>query len=270
MTLSGIVCIREECLIILLMSRRFQGSEMAEKKSKRKAFSGDFERELPKGKIEPYRLWFEYLKFALQEPWHDVLNSDFDEWWPSHWKPLFTVTASVKVIDTREQIVEAIDDDSFIFLRILKKGGRNRIERDVKSLLKGRLATGREIDSPRPQFGISAARSINYRSLRAMLKFLQLFRLHKNVEDATEAYCNWAKAWNEKVKEQNRPQVYIPQPLSTFCNAIEEHRKDQAKSRRRIKQSVHYNNCRSDVMRLLRKAQIVVRNVERGVFPGRG
>ena len=62
-----------------------------------KAFSGDLVDELPRGKIEPYRLWFEYLKFALKtqpgrvnrkfyESWGNVETEDFDEWFKQNWK----------------------------------------------------------------------------------------------------------------------------------------------------------------------------------------
>ena len=33
-----------------------------------KAFSGDGEYVLPARKVEPYRLWFEFLKLALKDP----------------------------------------------------------------------------------------------------------------------------------------------------------------------------------------------------------
>lgn len=259
-----------------------KGADVADrKKSPRKAFSGDFERELPKGKVEPYRLWFEYLKFALQEPshrvdlalyepWHDVLNSDFDEWWATHWKPLFTVPASVSVIGTREQIASAIEDDSIVIIQVSKNGGKERVEKDIKKLLAGVL---KKPSSPRryePPFSISSQRSINYSSLRAMLKLLQLVRQHKYVEEAVEAYCNWANAWNSEKRQKgwNRPEIFVPGPLTTFLREIEAHRKDQASSTRRVKQSVQFNNARNDVSRLVRKAQKIIKNVERGSFPG--
>ena len=57
----------------------------------RRAFTGDHIKELPKGKIEPYRLWFEFLKLALEiqpdkvdkkfyAPWGDISKLTFNEW----------------------------------------------------------------------------------------------------------------------------------------------------------------------------------------------
>lgn len=253
----------------------------AKKKSSRKAFSGDFERELPKGKIEPYRLWFEYLKFALQEPshkvdlklyepWHDVLNSDFDEWWVSHWKPLFTVPASVSLVTSGEAALVALADSDSIVVRISKRGGKLRVEKDIKKLMQTFAGTVKSTAVSKPLFSLNAKRSINCAALRAMLKLLQLLRQHKYVEEATEAYCSWAREWNSKkqAKNWNRPDIFIPSPLTTFLREIEKHRVEQSKSTRRVNQSTAYKNARSDVGRLVKKAKGIVSRVERGTFPG--
>lgn len=251
------------------------------KKSPRKAFTGDFERELPKGKVEPYRLWFEYLKFALQEPahkvdlalyepWHDVLNSDFDEWWKDHWKPLFTIPASVALLASRDDIVASADREDVIVIQISRSGGKERVEKDIKKLLTGILKKQNSASCNVPRFSVSSKRSIHYPSLRAMLKLLQLMRIHKYVEEATEAYCRWAYAWNaeREKKDWNKPDIFIPGPLTTFLREIEEHRKAQAGSVRRVKQTPQYNNAKNDVSRLVRKARTLLKNVERGKFPG--
>jgi hypothetical protein len=251
------------------------------KKSPRKAFTGDFERELPKGKVEPYRLWFEYLKFALQEPahkvdlalyepWHDVLTRDFDEWWKEHWKPLFTIPASVSLLTTHDEIVSSAGRDDVIVIRVSRSGGKDRVEKDIKKLLTGILKKQSSPNRNEPAFSVSSKRSMNYPSLRAMLKLLQLMRVHKYVEEATEAYCRWAYAWNaeRQKKDWNKPDIFVPGPLTTFLREIEEHRKVQAGSVRRTKQSPQYNNAKNDVSRLVRKAQKILRNVERGKFPG--
>jgi hypothetical protein len=253
----------------------------ANMKPRRKAFSGDFERELPKGKMEPYRLWFEYLKFALQEPshkvdmrlyepWHDVLNSDFDEWWVSHWKPLFTVPASVSLITSHEAASAALADVDAVVVRVSRRGGRLRVEKDIKKLLKTVTGAVKSSAAPKPLFSLTSKRSINYAALRAMLKLLQLLRQHKYIEDATEAYCSWAGEWNaqRKANDWNRPDVFIPSPLTTFRREIESHRAEQSKSTRRVKQSPTYNNARSDVGRLVKKGKSIVGKVERGIFPG--
>ena len=82
-----------------------QSRQMAQKE-----FAGDPQHRLPKGKVEPYRLWFEYLKVALRHPefkvdayifqdWHVSSDMEFDKWWSEHLRQLFAMRAETAVID---------------------------------------------------------------------------------------------------------------------------------------------------------------------------
>ena len=67
------------------------------------AWGGDGRYVLPAKKIEPYRLWFEFLKAALRDPdievnkrlykeWGDVDGQTFNTWWDTGaWRNLFAV-----------------------------------------------------------------------------------------------------------------------------------------------------------------------------------
>ncbi len=73
-------------------------------------FAGDSSFRLPKGTIEPYRLWFEYLKVADRHPnievdrslygnWGAIEGVAFDDWWSKHWRELFATQAETAVIE---------------------------------------------------------------------------------------------------------------------------------------------------------------------------
>ena len=73
-------------------------------------WKGDESKLLPVQQVEPYRLWFEFLKLAHKDPdisvnkklyaaWDDVENEKFDVWWSSHWRDLFAVDIGVREYD---------------------------------------------------------------------------------------------------------------------------------------------------------------------------
>ena len=87
----------------------------------RKAFSTDYELDLPWGRIEPYRLWFEYLKFAYNHPdykslidnriyesWGDVANEKFNDWWDRNWRKLFAIPASIEILKNATEQEDSI------------------------------------------------------------------------------------------------------------------------------------------------------------------
>jgi len=79
------------------------------------AWAGDGTYVLPARKVEPYRLWFEYLKLAcrdseikvdkkLYESWGDFEKLSFDEWWGPNWRELFAVETGVRVMERDEAL----------------------------------------------------------------------------------------------------------------------------------------------------------------------
>ena len=162
------------------------------------AFSGDFVDELPKAKVEGYRLWFEYLRFGLSDPmlkvqesiyapWGDVRGSEFRTWWSQNWKQLFAIPANVRIVDRLESIEGILGNPDVLVVEIHRTGTETQRLDDVRKAM--RLRFGRStLKSPvKPRFEISAKRNVHYPALRSMLRFLQLYAEKKTLEDATVA-----------------------------------------------------------------------------------
>lgn len=80
-----------------------------------KAWSGDGEYVLPAIKVEPYRLWFEFLKLALKDPdikvdkliyksWGDVETLTFEKWWSANWRNLLAVETGIRLMERDESL----------------------------------------------------------------------------------------------------------------------------------------------------------------------
>lgn len=247
----------------------------------RKAFSGDLVHELPKGKIEPYRLWFEYLKLALQiypsrvdkafyESWGDVEKLDFDEWFKDNWKKLFATPASVSILSDATDINDALNNPDTLVIRVSSNAPIRRQIADFTKALKA-LPRSKTVKFPtEPRFVITSKRSMNLAQLRAKLKLLKLFYDLQDLERSAVAYYDWATTWNEGLRGKKKPknQIFIPSPIENLIEEIKLFEGDQKKSKRKLKKPVLYNNARSDLRRFLRKGEKVLSNVEKGIFPG--
>jgi hypothetical protein len=230
-----------------------------------KSFAGNAGKRLPKGKTEPYRLWFEYLKLALRIPeikvdkslyrsWGGVQHEDFDTWWSRNWSDLFAMEPGTKVLTTVAEAKDAFKDPTAVVLRVSLAETKKRRVMDINDALRKLPRSTRPRKSP---FELSSKRSINLKTLRAMLKFYTLYEdNNRDIEATSIAYLKWSRAWNEKVqsKNWNRPRVYQPPFLNQFVNEIVggEKRPD----------------LRSQARRFLRKGEKVLRNVAIGKFPG--
>ena len=103
----------------------------------REKYSGDGTYYLAARQVEPYRLWFEFLKLAHKDEdisvdyehyaeWGDFYNQSFNDWWAGErWRTLFGVDVGVRLIDRNEKIKE---DSSAITVRM-------SLSRDVKETL---------------------------------------------------------------------------------------------------------------------------------------
>ena len=244
----------------------------------KKAFSGDFVHELPKGMIEGYRLWFEYLKFALTdpsvkvqgsvyEPWGDVTASVFKSWWSQHWRQLFAVPANVRIVDDIKYAGALIDDPDVMIVAIHRAGTESQRLDDVRKAIRLRFGKSTSKSAFKPQFEITAKRNVHYPALRSMLRFLRLYAQSKNLEDATSAYMEWVRARNDKVKGTKREPSQIPKTLERFYQEIKLHQ-DDVKKYGRAKQSQKYNNAKNDARKFLAQGRKVLANVAKGQFPG--
>jgi hypothetical protein len=244
----------------------------------KKAFSGDFVHELPKGKVEGYRLWFEYLKFALNdssvkihnavyEPWGDVAAATFSDWWSQHWRELFAVPANVRVINGSDKLAQSLSDRDVLVIAIHRTGTETQRLEDVRKAIRLRFGGSSSRSTVKPQFEITSKRNVHYPALRSMLRFLQLHAQKKTLEDATVAYMEWVLGWNEKIKDSRREPSHVPKTLERFYREIKLYEEDVSKYGR-AKQSQRYNNAKNDARKFLQQGRKVLANVAKGQFPG--
>lgn len=248
----------------------------------RKAFTGDHIKELPKGKREPYRLWFEFLKLALEtqpekvnlkfyEPWGDVTKISFNDWFPQNWQRLFAVPASLTLVNSLSEAVNFLADNKSVLVRIDRTGPVKRQIEDFKKILKASREPKAKTTALKPAFEITSNRSMINASLRAQLKLLGLYHKHNGkIDEATKEYYQWATNWNKQIRDKNwnREQIRIPIVLTTFASEIERYENEVKNSTSRIKKRDEYYGARSDANRFLRKARKVLDNVSSGKFPG--
>lgn len=244
----------------------------------KKAFSGDLVHELPKGRVEGYRLWFEYLRFALSdpsvkvqhavyEPWGDVATAKFTEWWSQHWRELFAVPANVRVIDGSDKLVQPLSDPDVLVIAIHRTGTETQRLDDIRTAMRLRFGKSTLKNPVKPRFEISAKRSVHYPALRSMLRLLQLYAEKKTLEEATVAYMEWVLSWNEKIKGTKREPSHVPKTLERFYREIKLYEEDVSKYGR-AKQSQKYNNAKNDARKFLQQGRKVLANVAKGQFPG--
>ena len=253
-------------------------------KMAQKEFAGDPQYRLPKGKVEPYRLWFEYLKVALRHPevqvdqsiygdWAVQPNSEFENWWGEHWRQLFATRAETAVIETEEDFRAAVEDPRFAVIRVSLSGTKKQRIKDIEdalAALKKPDSQGRASPT-KPAFSISAKRSMNLKTLRGMLKYLQLYE-EKNwdLENASLAYYKWSKDWNEKVrnKKWKRPLVYVPPFLRVFVEEIAARTATKRSGPKKVNNTEQYDVMRNQARRFIRRGEKILLNVAVGRFPG--
>lgn len=251
----------------------------------RKAFAGDKSFRLPKGKIEPYRLWFEFLKLAhkmrdvnidseFYAPWGNVAGQDFDSWWEGHWRKLFALKAETAVLANSSEIHAALEDPVFVILRVSLAGTKKRRMKDIEDALAGIKIdqSDRRNSKSQPAFSLSTKRSMNFKTLRGMLRFFELYLSSGfDVDEASLAYYKWSRNWNDRVRARKieRALVYEPPFLPRLVQEITDARGAKPRGLTKAKNTREYDDLRSQARRFLRKAEKVILNVAVGKFPGR-
>ena len=159
----------------------------------RKRWRGDDEHRLPAQKVEPYRLWFEFLKLASKDPeiqidkrfyqrWGSV-DADFDDWWSAHWRDLFSVDIGVRVCGPGEATEKRLEGD--LVLRIPLYQDKKRTLFQIAELLDQNGAGERLADMKQGQFHLSVGVSDGHpiqpstRFLRNLSKVKLLMRFYR-------------------------------------------------------------------------------------------
>lgn len=259
-------------------------------------YSGDGRYFLPARKIEPYRLWFEYLKLAYEDPdievdtdfykeWGDVENLTFDKWWGGEtWRRLFAIDTSVRVLEGGETLPK--DDPSLVVRLPLGKDIKDTV-RDIQQLLEEYGAGVKFDEVPKGRFSLSDGFEKGFlkkmNRARLMLRLYGAWILHKEKDAkertqlaATDVY-DWATAWNNKIRERGwkREQTFIPECFTYYVEnklrGVPVYVPENASERMTdmYLSAADPENARRQVQRYIQKARKLSENVARGDFPGR-
>ena len=108
-----------------------------------KKWSGDGTYYLPARQVEPYRLWFEFLKQAHRDPvievnyehyeeWGNFWDQEFGDWWSgATWRSLFAVDAGVRVFDFDDT---PSDDENALLVRLPLNKDPKQTLKDIEEL----------------------------------------------------------------------------------------------------------------------------------------
>lgn len=241
-------------------------------------WSGDGKFHLPARQVEPYRLWFEFLKQAHRDTdvevdyefyadWGNFWDKSFSEWWAgATWRTLFAVDTSVRVLDESESIN---NDEQAIVVRLpLGKDIRDTLK-DVQQLLEQHNAGTKLETVAQGKFRLSDGYEKAFLKYVSQANFmLRLYRiwldnvgLNKKgrVKATAVQFYEWAKKRDDMIREKNykltRPM--FPFAVRTFALAII------------AGEDITNSDEQRQFMRYLKKARNLANNAARGEFPSR-
>lgn len=257
-------------------------------------WKGDEAHLLPALQVEPYRLWFEFLRLASTDTtlkiskstyksWGDYNTQEFKTWWGTHWRTLFATGIGVY------EITEALPSSAEARLNVslpLNQDAAQTITQ-VRQILRERGAGQKLKDIRQGQFELSVG-TVNGRKVDPSTRFLRnlpkvrllmhLYRFwlqfpdhdeRRRLEETAKAYCRWAGDWNRKISDRrwNRSKIEIPAALSEYVKFLE-----RRGGRRRVslmdENETDSPNHRRQIARYIRKARRIAANVASGNFPG--
>ena len=241
-------------------------------------WSGDGRFYLPARQIEPYRLWFEFLKLAHTDPdivvdydfyadWGSFWDKSFNEWWAgATWRTLFAVDASVRVLDESESIK---NDGQAIVVRLpLSKDLRETL-RDVQQLLEQHEAGTKLKTVAQGKFRLSEGYEKGFLKYADRANFmLRLYRIwldnadhdkRGRVKQTAVQFYEWAKHRDDMIRAKNykltRPM--FPFAVKIYAEAI------------LAGEDITNSDEQRQFMRYLKKARNLANNAAKGVFPGK-
>ena len=243
-------------------------------------WSGDGIFYLPARQVEPYRLWFEFLKQARRDPditvdyefyadWGNFWDKSFSDWWAgATWRTLFAVDASVRVLDETESIK---NDGQAIVVRLPLGKDPKETLRDVQELLEQHQAGTKLETIKQGKFSLSQGYEkafLKYVSqanflLRLYTIWLNHQQLRKGVREKTTAvqFYKWAKERDEMIRANN---YKLGRPM--FPSAVREYAE---RIMNQDNMSVSNTHAQVQFRRYLRKARNLANNAARGEFPGK-
>ena len=251
---------------------------------------------IPAKSREPYRLWFEFLKLALQDPtltvdreyyseWGEIQSATFDDWWEAHWEELFAVEIGVYQIKNIDKLYQPRQNEIIVRLP-LYRDKRETLER-VEEILTSHRAGHRLADMQQGKYRLDVGEE-DGRQIHPSTRFLR-------DTDTVVVLLNYYKFWigNIELAETDREN----QTARDYYNWINSNRANSAAISDRslitmpsgIADHVAYldhlagtHSGQSTLFDLdqnvvnrrpfrnnLRKAKLIAANVAQGIFPGR-
>jgi hypothetical protein len=264
------------------------------------AWSGDGRYVLPAKRVEPYRLWFEFLKAALRDPeieidkllykeWGDVEGQTFNEWWAgATWRNLFAIDLG-NGVEVIEKGVAAPQSDHLLTVTLPLNRDPKQTLADVQALLEDYQAKQSKSDKRlKGKFALTEGSVQGFEkrmnAARCMLRLYGYWLDHSalskkhQVEEATLAYWKWSGDWANQIRTNkwNRPLPYFQQAFKTYGEYILVARAGDKPlggqiaygDFNKLGEGTDAENSRRMVVRYIRKARKLAGNVGRGEFPG--
>lgn len=257
---------------------------------------GDGFNELPAHQVEPYRLWFEFLKLASKDPtvkidkaryktWGPYEDLEFREWWSRHWRDLFAVSVGVRKLASGEEVQLTHRE---LIVSIPLHQDKRRSVSQIRELLDAHGAGTQLKKMPTGQVFLNVGVGVDGNTIHPSTRFLKnlskvrlfmhLYRFwlknpdldkEKRLDAMSKDYFAWADAWNRKVRERKwkRATIEIPAALADYVRYLEKRGSRQRLSLSKYNESDTPNN-RRQVARYIRKARQIAANVGEGTFPG--
>ena len=236
------------------------------------------------GGIEPYRLWFEWLKLATHDEdvrvgekysqWGAIWNQSFDDWFEPNWRELFGVSL-VRRLQTNEK---ANSTDDMITLEIPKRGFKSKIRDQLEAFL-NQVEQDDEIVPQKAPFSISS----NY--LRGLLpnlaeerRLLRLYELSLNlkVSDESDKLKELAKSfvgtfdeWSSAEACVGRSVGNLPDKIKGYVALLNYQNHNSFENRREWDKYSSFTDaeCRNAMLRLWHSVEKQRDAVCKGVFP---
>ena len=241
-------------------------------------WSGDGRYFLAARQVEPYRLWFEFLKQAHRDPdisvdyefyadWGNFWDKSFSEWWAgATWQTLFAVDTAVRVLDESECIQ---NDETAIVVRLSLSKDIKETLKDIEQLLEQHGAGTKLETVAQGKFKLSEGYE------KAFLKYMDranfMLRLYHiwldnaelnkrgRVKTTAVQFYQWAKQRDDLIRQRSykltRPM--FPFSVRTFAEAI------------LAGEDITNSDDQRQFMRYLKKARNLANNAARGEFPGK-
>ena len=217
------------------------------------------------GELQPYRVWFDYLKTCLLDDklnkkidkeyyksWNlsEIKNSTFNKWFKTH-SGLFTSKGTIK-------IVSKITNSQAITIEIPTNFKIKEIQREIPKLLKDK------VNKPTSRFVLTHQRkhikTIALDSFLITWKFKQKFKSYSNEEI-------WDLTDEEIEKRQKRVSKLVKEG-KLRRRKLQGIGSGKGQSKLNAKSTTSYNNKSIIISRNINKTSKILLNVCMGKFPG--